>query len=154
MYYIRQQTRISGPFPAEQVRTMLRRGRVTRSDKVSTDRQTWLAISDCGELIEQAPAVEETPADPTPATDGYAWFYTRNGVQQQESIDTPTLSSLIVAGAVSRTDMVWREGFAAWAVVATIPELAAAIASPGFPPPDTGLDLGLPPIAEDGRFPF
>lgn len=149
MYFVRQQTRISGPFPADQIRAMLRRGRVARSDKVSTDRETWQVISDCPEIVEPpAAAPADEPAAAAPVADDYKWFYTSRGVQQPESTDTATLQGLVASGVVGPADVVWRDGFPDWVAVSAVAELTAAA-----PPTDPGLDLGLPPIVDD-RFNF
>jgi len=64
MYYLRQQTRVSGPFSPEQMRTLLHKGRVARSDKISTDRVTWRAIGECPAPAAAAAEPPKPPADP------------------------------------------------------------------------------------------
>jgi len=132
MYYLRQRTNVSGPFTAEQIKGMLHRGRVARSDKVSTDRASWQAIGSAREIIdllhpaepfadEEADVVEvvEEPVD------NRVWYFTMGGAQQEESIDTQRLRRLIETRRVFVTDLVWMQGFTDWQPVATIPELAA-----------------------------
>lgn len=135
MYYLRQRTRVSGPFTTDQVRAMLHRGRIARSDKISTDRKMWQSIAETPELIDRPQPVEPAPAEPAatvPAADPRRWYYTLGGAQQQAAIDTATLAQLVSSGQVGPGEMAWTEGFADWQMVGTIPEFAAATA-PGFP---------------------
>lgn len=153
MYYLRQQTRVSGPFSLEQVRMLLHKGRAARSDKVSTDRETWRPIGECQEIIEHV-AVAAAAVEPEPVAvveDGYEWFYAMGGVQQPTSIGTVGLRELIASGRVAATDLVWREGFGDWQAVAAISELADAVpgtglAMPGLPAPQAApATLAMPP---------
>ena len=145
MYYLRQRMRVSGPFAVQQIKALLHRGRVSRSDKVSTDRTTWVSIGECPDIIEprkEAVAATLEPVEAAPEADRRMWFYTRGGSQQPDSIDTAALSQLVASGQVGPTEMVWTEGFQEWKPVSGVPELAGA-AGPGqaFPQPD-----GLPPV--------
>jgi TM2 domain-containing membrane protein YozV len=161
MYYLRQQTRVSGPFSVEQVRTLLRKGRVARSDKISEDRTTWRPIGDCPEIIEHpaaaapAAAVVAEPQAVAAVEDGHEWFYAMGGVQQPTAIGTAALRDLLSSGSVGPTDLVWRTGFADWQPVSGVPELVDAVPAsrgcPAFSLPDPAPEPGLPPVAAGGR---
>jgi TM2 domain-containing membrane protein YozV len=149
MYYLRQQTRVSGPFTLEQLRTLLHKGRAARSDKISTDRLNWRAIGECQEIVEHVkpPATEATATlEPDPgavAGDGYDWHYATGGVQQAATLGTAALRELIKAGRVVASDIVWRNGFGDWQAVSTVPELAdalpaALVVDPHWPGPQPG----------------
>jgi TM2 domain-containing membrane protein YozV len=158
MYYLRQQTRVSGPFSVEQVRTLLRKGRVARSDKISEDRTTWRPIGDCPEVVDHplaaapADAVASEPQPVAVVEDGYEWFYAMGGAQQPTAIGTAALRDLVAAGSVQSKDLVWRAGFADWQPVSAVAELADAVPGPGSI--DVGLplpDFGGPPASMPGR---
>lgn len=134
MYYLRQQTKVSGPFSAEQLRGMLHRGRVARFDKVSTDRQNWVPVANCPDIVAaatQAPAAAAAApsAAPAQANDGFVWHYTVQGAQQEATLDTPALHNLVATGAVGPEELVWRDGFLDWMKVREVPELATAVAA-------------------------
>ena len=138
MYYLRQQTKISGPFSAQQLRGMLHRGRAARSDKVSTDRQSWVPLADCPDIVGAAvaaPAPSTTTTSATPAAapalvnDGFVWHYTVHGAQQETTADTGTLRQLVAAGEVGPEELVWRDGLLDWVTVRDVAELAAAVAA-------------------------
>jgi len=152
-YYLRQRTRISGPFSAEQVKALLHRGRIARSDKVSTDRTTWRSIAETPELIERPRPVEPEPAEPAAeekAADTRIWYYTLGGAQQASGIDTAALGQLVASGQLGPGEMVWTDGFAEWQPVGSVPEFAAAAGpAPGFPPAD-----GFPPVQGGQPFEF
>jgi TM2 domain-containing membrane protein YozV len=150
MYYLRQQTKISGPFTVEQVQVLLRKGRVARSDKISTDRLEWLAIGSCPEICEHpAPPVVESAAEPEPAAAGDGgdggdeWFFAMGGAQQPSPVGMKELQALISSGRVGPTDMVWKNGFSDWRMVSTVPELASVAGSPA----PTG-SVAFPPTAD------
>lgn len=167
MYFLRQRTRVSGPFSADQIKALLHRGRVARSDKVSIDRVTWQSIADVSELVERPQPIEAVAAEPVVVAapqDTRLWHYTRGGAQQDSPIDTAQLKSLVASGEVGGGEMVWTEGFASWQAVASVPELASAAgaaalpAGPGFgelpPVQGGGLDFlpgELPPVQEKRR---
>lgn len=164
MYYLRQRTRVSGPFTTDQVKAMLHRGRIARSDKVSLDRETWQSIGETPELIERPQPVEIVPVEPAPVTDARLWYFTLAGVQQQAAVDTATLAQFVSSGQVGPGERIWTEGFTDWQPIAMIPEFAAATgpsAAPGFPRPDAfpppqaadlfDVPLDLPPVTRKKR---
>jgi TM2 domain-containing membrane protein YozV len=156
MYYLRQQTRVSGPFSLEQVRMLLHKGRVARSDKISTDRETWRPIGDCQEIVEHVAAAAAATATPEPepvavVEDGYEWFYAIAGVQQPTSIGTVGLRELIAAGQIAATDLVWREGFGDWQPISAVGELADVVPSTGFPVPGLPAPLASTAMPPAGR---
>lgn len=129
MYYLRQRTNVSGPFTAEQIKGMLHRGRVARSDKVSTDRATWRAIGSTREIIDllhpAEPFAEEDTEVVEEPVDNRRWYYTVGGQRQDPPVDTVTLRRFIETRQVLGNESVWTDGFKDWQPVATIPELAA-----------------------------
>jgi hypothetical protein len=160
MYYLRQRTRVSGPFSADQIKGLLHRGRIARSDKVSTDRTTWQPISETPELIDRPQPSEPKPAEQpseAPPRDARVWYHTRGGVQQPAPVDTETLRQLVLSGQVGAAEMVWTEGLPDWQPVSSVSDIAPAPQTPPaypaageFPPPqiqgDFGPGLDLPPV--------
>lgn len=131
MYYLRQQTRVSGPFPPEHIRGLLHRGRVARSDKVSTDQTNWRPIAEVQEILARPQSAEPVAAEPDAqhtvepqVKDTRMWHYTRGGDQQPDPVDTDTLRQLVQFGQVGSGDHVWTEGFDTWQTVASVPIFA------------------------------
>lgn len=149
MYYLRQQTRISGPFSTEQLRSLLHRGRVARSDKISTDKATWIPISECPD-IAQRPVVAAQPApaaEPVVVGDGLEWFYTLGGAEQPAAVTTEALAEMVAAGRIQGGEMVWRQGFEDWKPLESVPEFAAALVVNAPPLPDFPVAVGAPAAA-------
>jgi TM2 domain-containing membrane protein YozV len=160
MYYLRQQTRVSGPFSLEQLRTLLHKGRAARSDKISTDRLNWRPLGECQEIIEHVkPTADEQTAAPEPEPvaavgDGYEWFYAISGAQQAAAVGTEALRELIKTGRMTASDIVWRNGFGDWQAVCTVPELAVALpAAVGVAPSWPGPAVFPENPASGGRLP-
>lgn len=157
MFYLRQRTRVSGPFTGDQIKAMLHRGRIARSDKVSTDRETWRSIAETPELIarpQPAEPVRDEVGGTASVADARLWYYTLGGAQQQIAVDTTSLAQLVATGRVGSGEMVWTEGFSTWQPVGTVPAFAAALgpaASPQFPLPGDfpPPDAFLPPQADE-----
>lgn len=163
MYYLRQRTNVSGPFTAEQIKGMLHRGRVARSDKVSTDRVSWRAIGSTREIIAllhpadsvaaeeaevEAGVVEEVDVGQE-SLDNRRWYYAIDGQRNDDdpSVGTMELLELIATRKLCGTDKVWRDGFEGWRPVAEVPELAAYLThssrnGSGGSPSGGGDDLG------------
>lgn len=154
MYYLRQQTKVSGPFSVEQLKSLLYRGRVARSDKISTDKQMWTSIADCAEITQRPAAASQSAA---PAA-GVEWFYTQGGAEQPTAVGTDALKAMIAAGVVGDDEMVWRQGFEEWRTLRSVAEFADVTggslpAFPDFPgagtnfPGASGLPVVTMPIA-------
>lgn len=126
-YYLRQQARVSGPFTAKELASLLRRGRVARSDKVSVDKVTWIAIADSPDVAPravQAPVASEfLPRN----EDGIEWFYTSGGTEQPNPVGTNTILQLIAGGKVEPDDLVWRQGFEDWRPLINVEQFVAAV---------------------------
>jgi hypothetical protein len=154
MYFLRQRTRVSGPFSADQIKALLHRGRVARSDKVSTDRITWLSIADVPDLVDRPQPIEAVAPEPVAAAapqDSRLWHYTQGGTQQPAAIDTVRLKGLVASGEVGAGEMVWTDGLANWQPVASVPELAPTAGAAAMPAAPGTADL--PPV-QGGGFEF
>jgi GYF domain 2/Domain of unknown function (DUF4190) len=94
------------------------------------------------------------------------WHYS-DGVQQAGPVARAQLVSMLAAGIVQPTWLVWRAGMAEWAPASSVPELAF---TPGQPPPlpaeplgyrsppppsrSLGEDLGMRVLLPVGRSPW
>lgn len=135
MYYLRQQTRISGPYAVEELKALLHRGRVARSDKISIDKQAWIPISACAEICHRPAAVTQ-PAAVGPVDDGIEWFYTLGGAEQPAGVGTAAIKSLIAAGSLGGDELVWRQGFDDWRPLHTVADFAGDFAAHGASGPE------------------
>lgn len=140
MYYLRQQTQISGPFTVEQLTSLLHRGRVARSDKISADKKSWIRISECPEIVQR-------PVAPTQSTPAVEWFYTRGGAEQPNPVGADAILAMLAAGSLGSHEMVWRDGFDGWRPLVDVPEFAAAVALPPITDPTSVQPL--PPVNPD-----
>jgi hypothetical protein len=84
--------------------------------------------------MTQAPA---PPPMPTPA--GETMWYCMVGPQQVGPVSVAGILSMIQAGTITGTTMVWREGLPAWTPAGGVPELAYAFVN--GPKKDAGLGL-------------
>lgn len=148
MYYLRQQTQISGPFTVDQLKSLLHRGRIARSDKISADKVTWTTIADCPEIIQRPVAVSQPTQAAVaagPVDDGLQWFHTLRGHEQPTAVGTAALKAMILGGTLDGDEMVWRQGFDEWKPLSGVAEFAADLAAqvPAVPPlPGTELPPG------------
>ena len=63
-YFVKYKKRLQGPFSVDQLKTLLKRGKLTRAHLVSEDRRTWVALGDLNGIRKEPPssqtqAVEE-----------------------------------------------------------------------------------------------
>ena len=65
------------------------------------------------------------------------WYYTQNG-QQAGPVDEAQLSAMVAAGQLAASDMVWKDGMAAWLPVSAVPELSGGAAAQPFAPQQYG----------------
>lgn len=61
-YYLKQNGKITGPFPASRLAAMKREGRLTAGTQLSTDKQEWSAITAVSWLADPVELVPERPA--------------------------------------------------------------------------------------------
>ena len=59
-YFVKYKGRLQGPFSVDQLKTLMKRGKLTRSHLVSEDRKTWVALGDINGIRK------EPPHSPTP----------------------------------------------------------------------------------------
>ena len=76
------------------------------------------------------------------------WWYEWNGAQAGP-VPEPVLLEMVRSGRLRREARVWRAGMPAWQPAFTVPELSAAVPSPGAPPSPPP----LPPAWTGGTLP-
>ncbi|MEX2673416.1 MAG: GYF domain-containing protein [Phycisphaeraceae bacterium] len=137
--FVRFRGRVSGPFTAEQVKQMIKRGQLTRVHHVSTDRHNWKradtvlrqfqrpspVISDestghakatAGEAASAVGEEESEKGNGTTSSAAHAkraWFYSL-GDSEVGPIAEERLRQLLQGEGLDADTLFWREGMATW----------------------------------------
>jgi hypothetical protein len=125
--YVRIRGRVQGPFDAEKLRALVRRGQLSRMHEVSLDGNDWKQASEYSELFAtEAKQVSEepetVPEDGQPAAQEAIWYYSVNGVQVGP-VTFAQLQSQASPGHLSSDDLVWKEGMKEWVPGSAVPGL-------------------------------
>jgi len=73
------------------------------------------------------------------------WYYAHQG-QQSGPVSTEQLKQLAASGQIQPSDLVWKQGMAAWAAASTVEGVLSASGSPAPPPPGAAPGApGFPP---------
>jgi len=151
-YFIRIRGTVRGPFAAEKLKELARRGQFSRVHHVSLDGVNWEPAANHPELLPEAKAVnihkrsintedhgsgyelaatDEQTADTTAANesgtqndrdDRAAWHYASAG-RQIGPVSFAELRQLASRGALQFNDPVWSEGMSDWTEAANVPGL-------------------------------
>jgi predicted Zn finger-like uncharacterized protein len=105
----------------------------------------------CGHIIvvksgERAAAAAPAPAEPkaaAPAEDQGIWYVVVEG-EQVGPLAEPDIAGRVARGEITGDTLVWKDGFADWVKLSTVPELATAAASQVTP----GAQATAAPAAE------
>lgn len=146
-YFIRVRGRVQGPFDADKLRQLARRGQFSRLHEISTDSQQWLPAKSFPDLFAASPAVSQPESGtvsalatevargmPAPAPSAApqgnfprqdVWYYGQGGTPTGP-VDFLRLSNLIAAGQLGPDTSVWREGMADWVPAHTVPGLVSS----------------------------
>jgi hypothetical protein len=132
--FIRLRGRIQGPFAADQLHQLARRGQFSRSHEISTDGVNWTRATTRPELfppagmsaavivapeVELEPPRAAAPVVPPPAD---VWFYHQLS-QNHGPIDFTHLQYLASSGQIAADDMVWKDGLPEWLPAGRVPGL-------------------------------
>lgn len=134
--FIRLRGRIQGPFTAEQLQSMARRGQFSRTHEISEDGVNWTRAMSRTELFsapreepvltmepikEESPSIESPPVASGPPR-AEVWYYHQLGANHGP-VDFSHLQYLIGIGQVAVDDLVWKEGLPEWLPAARVPGL-------------------------------
>lgn len=160
--YIRIRGQVHGPFDAERLQVLARRGRFSRLHEVSTDGRNWTRASEHPELFPGPPprkirrtsaalsvpaggilaaGTDDASADaellpPEPlASSAELWHYTQAGLNCRP-LPFSELRTLAQAGQLQADDLVWTDGMEDWTPARDVPELWGP-AGPTFRAPAT-----------------
>jgi hypothetical protein len=135
-YYVRWKAQVSGPFPSEDIKSMLLTGRITKHHQVSVDRVTWTPLQEsedfCAECRTRpvttstmsSTVVSDVPQDHTnrqrlrvkPTDDQLLetrWYYVENG-QSTGPLTMWELRQLVDAKEILKDCPVCKEGEERW----------------------------------------
>ena len=142
-YYLRVRGSVVGPFREDQVRQLIERGKLGRFHEVSVDKATWQRLENFPQLLPRTGADSSAePTIPTPqgaseqaaAHPGQrssaskiqpvaarAWYYALEDGTQHGPEDESVIVSLISAGKLSPTTLVWTAGMPRWVALRESP---------------------------------
>ena len=139
-YYIRFRGRVQGPFDAEKLRQLARRGQFSRMHEVSSDGQQWSPASQQPELFAPAavPVAANAAAASPAAVDSWrgsgpssaaaagstqeGWYFVSAG-KEQGPVEFSALQEHFVSRRLSPETEVWRTGMVEWVAANTVPGL-------------------------------
>ena len=158
-YYIRSRGTVRGPFSAEKLKEMARRGQFGRAHHVSVDGVNWEPAASHPELLPEAKAVKirkqpvdanaedssyelvapdqpqvtaaapSAPAADSVSLDSVTWYYASAG-QEVGPVSFADLRQLVSRGELQYNDPVWTEGMPNWMEASSVPGLFAEGAFP------------------------
>lgn len=151
-YYIRDRGKIQGPFSAEKLQMLAKRGRFGRHFEVSENGQHWSRATAYPELFPEPPKRKRRVPEPQVSSgpiathemfegsaefddfqaDPAVWFYGHDS-QENGPVPLSTLRTLAKQGHLSPGDPVWTDGMSDWSPASQI----AAIWSEESPFPGT-----------------
>ena len=140
-FYVRIRGRVQGPYDTDKLRSLVRRGQLSRMHEVSVDKKTWKQAGDFPELFTSPEVAVAAPvSEPakttvhqadaeleleTPVQDSTEWYYAKDQ-DQHGPISFEQLRTLVQAGTISGENLVWEQRMKVWAPAKTIPGLHAA----------------------------
>lgn len=133
--FVRIRGHIQGPYTAEKLRTLVRRGQLSRMHEVSADRNVWKQASEYPDLFASSAVAavrvhgenqrsDELLADtlglePPSVTHQGSWFYACDGAQKGP-VSFEQLNTLLHSGSLSPDDLVWTDGMSEWMPARTV----------------------------------
>jgi hypothetical protein len=157
-------TSAMGPFTAEQLQALAKRGQFSRTHEISTDSVTWSRAANRLDLFpavqveprplatpptEDPPILDASPATAAPPPSDI-WYYHQLGANHGP-VDFTHLQYLAVSGQILPDDLVWKEGLPEWIAAGRVPGLIKA--NPGLSAiPTAPVYVGVSPV-QSGDFP-
>ena len=134
--FIRLRGKIQGPFTADQLQSLAKGGRFSRTHEVSTDGVNWSRAASRSDLFPPVQAEPKQLTNPPseqptgqeaaqaaaapPQTD--VWYYHQLGANHGP-VDFNHLQYLANSGQILPEDLVWKEGLPEWISAARVPGL-------------------------------
>ena len=117
-----------GPYKLVQMKQLAASGKLLPIDKVLQEgTNQWVPASQVEAIFPPTGITAAPPPLPGPvAAEPAEWHFTQSG-QQAGPVTWAQLRQRAASGQLQQTDMVWKNGMAAWAAAGSIPNL--------FPPP-------------------
>jgi hypothetical protein len=135
--FVRVRGHVQGPYDIEKLRSLVRRGQLSRMHEVSSDGSIWKQAATFPELF-QSPSIDpvqtETPThgrsqengqgvETAPTSVGGRWHFAQNGAQKGP-VTFDELKSLVTSGNVDGSALVWTDGMKEWTPAHTIDGLS------------------------------
>ncbi len=112
--FLRSGRRIRGPLTMDRLLQLRDSGRLSRTDSVSVDRQTWVTADSIPELFEPLPTADAAPPE--------AWHYEKDG-ERIGPVSSDELMAAGQSGIFLPDDRVWCEGMKSWRPAYKVREL-------------------------------
>jgi hypothetical protein len=145
--FVRRAGLETGPHPLKELKTMIRRGELSRIHEVSLDGKTWVYATEYPQLFDPkakeedlTPVIDDPPEDPVvaepepPAKDPVSlphsssnspWWYEADN-EPAGPVSLETLRDMIFTEVINMEDRVWTKGMADWEPARGIPALGDA----------------------------
>jgi GYF domain 2 len=143
--FVRIRGHVQGPYQMDKLRSLVKRGQLSRMHEVSSDGNIWKQASEFPELFKtssmktvadhaissganNSPQSDVPELEPPVAGPRGSWYYATGGVQCGP-VNLDELRTMIRTGSVQQDDLVWTEGMNEWRPART--QSGLALASPG-----------------------
>lgn len=149
--FVRRAGLATGPHPWKELKTMIRRGELSRIHEVALDGKTWVYATEYPQLFDPNAAeedlqtvIDDPPEDPVviepkPEPEPQAkkpvslpesspdspWWYEANN-EPAGPVSLETLRKLIADGLINMNTRVWTKGMADWVPAGSLPGFGAA----------------------------
>lgn len=142
-FYYRVRGEVKGPFPREQIISLIRKKRLGRHHELSPDAVTWMRAGEIEGLFEATPSVEYAipvaeeeiaPEAISLAKTGSAasgggddgWYYAR-GRNTLGPITSHELRAMLATGRLEGSDRVWNQSLADWVPAEDLPQFMGSV---------------------------
>ena len=130
--YIRVRGRVLGPYDQEKLRSLARRGQLSRLHELSEDAANWVRASTFPDLFarDDPPAAPVNPDSPRASRQAVPlgnqqWWYRKDG-SETGPVDQAAVERLLAAGRLGADDVVWSDGMPQWTPARQVPGLLPA----------------------------
>ena len=139
--FVRRVGLVTGPHTCEVLKTMIRRGELSRIHEVSVDAATWVYATEYPQLFDphaekkdldmaidglfdsepqSEPQSKPCPEPPSEPSADSPWWYEAND-EPAGPVSLENLRDLIYAGSINMNDRVWTQGMNDWRPLGDLP---------------------------------